>query len=176
MKAPFFEAHIGRPIANTRIYILDVHREPVPTGVVGEMYIGGRGVARGYWKRPELTAERFLKDPFVDDREARMYRTGDLGRWTTEGNIEFVGRNNFQVKVRGFRIEPGEIEARLGEHEGVGEAVVMVREDRGGERRLVAYYTSREDWKEGLGAEQLRDIYQASCRNIWCRRRMCGWK
>ncbi len=132
---------IGRPLANTRIYILDGQGVRVGVGVVGVLFTGGCGVARGYWKRPELTAEKFLEDPFREDGKGRMYRTGDLGRWLGYGDIEFVGRNDFQVKVRGYRIELGEIEARLAEREGVGEAVVVAREDTVGDKRLVAYYT-----------------------------------
>ncbi|WP_262946482.1 non-ribosomal peptide synthetase, partial [Xenorhabdus indica] len=130
---------IGRPIANTQIYILDPQGQPVPLGTAGEIYIAGVGVARGYLNRPELTAERFLPDPFSAESDARMYKTGDLGRWRSDGNIDYLGRNDFQIKLRGFRIEPGEIEARLMQCHGVKEAVVLVREDEPNQKRLVAY-------------------------------------
>jgi amino acid adenylation domain-containing protein len=150
---------IGRPIANAQIYILDEHLEPAPLGVVGELYLAGAGVARGYLNRAQLTAERFLMDPFTKQAGARMYKTGDLGRWRKDGTIEFIGRNDFQVKVRGFRIELGEIEARLAEHARVGEAVVVAGEDEYGNRRLVAYYTrARSDagGVEAVDAQALR--------------------
>jgi hypothetical protein len=133
---------IGRPIANTQMYVLDGSLRPVPVGVEGEIYIGGVGVARGYWKRPELTAERFLRDPFSAEPKAQLYRTGDLGRFRADGNIEYLGRNDHQVKIRGYRIELEEIQSQLARVEGVREAVVLERQDVSGEKRLVAYYTT----------------------------------
>jgi len=151
---------IGRPIANTRIYLLDAHGQPVPVGVPGELYIGGAGVARCYWSRPELTAEKFVADPFDATPGARLYRTGDRARYRPDGNIEYLGRLDNQVKLRGFRIELGEIEAVLGRLPQVRQAVVVIREDRPGDQRLVAYVVAQGD-TEGL-VEGLRSQLRAS--------------
>ncbi|MDR6162708.1 non-ribosomal peptide synthetase [Pseudomonas fluorescens] len=131
--------HIGKPVSNATAYLLDEQQRPVPIGIIGELYVGGAGVARGYLNRPDLTAERFLDDPFSVQPEARMYRTGDLARWRPDGNLEYIGRNDDQVKVRGVRVEPGEIEAALASHDAVQEAVVLVRNGQ-----LLAWFTEHE--------------------------------
>ncbi len=132
---------IGHPVANTRIYLLDEHLRPVPAGVAGEIHIGGVCVARGYLNRDDLSAERFIRDPFTMDGQARLYKTGDLGRYQPDGCIEYLGRNDDQIKIRGFRVELGEVEARLCQHAGIKEAAVIAREDSPGDKRLVAYFT-----------------------------------
>jgi acyl-coenzyme A synthetase/AMP-(fatty) acid ligase len=166
---------LGRGIENTQVYLLDEEGEPVPVGVVGEIYIGGAGVARGYLNRAGLTGERFVPDPYKEDAYiedankgegegggGRLYRSGDLGRWGKDGQLEFVGRNDEQVKIRGYRVELGEIEARLREEEGVKEAVVVVREEEGGGKRLVGYYTEEEGrgrgGSEGGGGGRAEEI------------------
>jgi amino acid adenylation domain-containing protein len=135
---------IGRPIANTTVHVLDEHGAPCPLGMPGEIYIGGDGVTLGYLDRPELNAERFLPDPFSGEADARMYRTGDRGRWLAKGELEHLGRLDFQVKIRGYRIELGEIETALADLPEVARAVVMAREDRPGDVRLVAYVVAAE--------------------------------
>ncbi|HKX29003.1 MAG TPA: amino acid adenylation domain-containing protein, partial [Blastocatellia bacterium] len=135
---------IGRPIDNTQIYILDSLRQPVPVGVPGELYIGGSGLARGYWNRPELTAQKFVPDPFSSQPGGRLYRTGDLARFLPDGRLEFLGRTDHQVKLRGFRIETGEVESALLKAPAVRAAIVTVREDSQGEACLVAYLVAEQ--------------------------------
>ncbi|WP_260963124.1 amino acid adenylation domain-containing protein [Pseudomonas citri] len=145
---------IGQPIANTQMYVLDASLQLLPPGIAGELHIGGIGVARGYLNRPELTAERFILDPFQADPQARLYKTGDLGRWLPDGSIEYLGRNDFQVKIRGLRIELGEIEARLLACEGVKDVVVIARQDPEGDAYLSAYWLSDPGCSPSVAALQ----------------------
>ena len=131
---------IGYPVANTQMYVLDPGLNPVPMGCTGELYIGGVQVARGYLNRPELTVERFIRDPFKSDPNARLYKTGDLARYLPDGSLEYLGRTDFQIKIRGLRVELGEIEARLEELDAIQKSVVVLHEDKPGDQRLVAYY------------------------------------
>jgi acyl carrier protein len=141
---------LGRPLARNELLVLDRFRQPVPPGVPGELFIGGAQVVRGYWQRPELTAERFVRHPFGDDPSARLYRTGDLVRWLADGTLEFLGRTDFQVKIRGYRIELGEIEAVLSGVPEVREAVVTARRDSAGDVvRLVGYLVWRDGGRGG---------------------------
>ena len=143
---------IGHPVANTALYVLDAALNPLPVGVPGELFIGGDGLARGYWNRPQLTAEKFVPDPHSGEPGARMYRTGDLARYLPDGTVECLGRLDHQVKVRGFRIELGEIEAALGQYEGIAEGLVLAQDVAGGDRRLVAYVTHRAEAQPNVTA------------------------
>jgi amino acid adenylation domain-containing protein len=146
---------IGRPISNTQVYVLDRYRNPVPVGVRGEIYVGGAGLALGYWRQPELTAERFVENPIAPEKSARLYKTGDLGRWQKNGEIEYLGRIDSEVKVRGMRIDLREIETVLAGEEGIEEAVVELKGEGGEEARLVAYLVGRGD-ESALNARELR--------------------
>ncbi|WP_201786361.1 non-ribosomal peptide synthetase, partial [Legionella pneumophila] len=154
---------IGKPIWNIKLYILDSHLQPVPIGVIGELYLGGEGLARGYLNRPELTAERFIANPFVREedkargRNLRLYRTGDLCRYLEDVNIEYIGRIDNQVKIRGFRIELGEIATALLSHTAVKEAVVVAQEVEEGTKRLVGYYVLTPEAADGVSASDVRD-------------------
>ncbi len=142
---------IGRPIANTDIFILDERLQPVPIGVAGELHIGGEGLARGYFKRAELTAEKFIASPFAQGSDARLYKTGDLARYRPNGDIECLGRIDHQVKLRGFRIELGDIESALRQHRGINDTVVVAREDTPGDKRLVAYFVPSQGTPATVG-------------------------
>jgi amino acid adenylation domain-containing protein len=179
---------IGKPIQDTSVYLLDDVRNLVPVGVIGEMYIGGPGVARGYLNRPELTAERFITDPFSADSAARLYKTGDLARFLPDGNVEYLGRIDEQVKIRGFRVELGEIEMTLDSHPGIRQSVVVAREDHAGDKRLVAYLVPEADYtasepEETLALEQVSqwtetfdESYQEGVDAIEATFNITGWK
>jgi aspartate racemase len=147
---------IGKPVSNTTVYVLDNNLHPVPTGVPGELYVGGDALARGYLNRPEMTAEKFIPDPFSEEPGARLYKTGDMVRYLPDGNIEFLGRTDHQVKLRGFRIELEEIKAVLGQHPDVRETVVITRGDQPGEKRLVAYVVMNRT--SNTTTDQLREF------------------
>jgi amino acid adenylation domain-containing protein/thioester reductase-like protein len=155
---------IGKPVQNTQIYLLDAHLQPVPVGIPGELYIGGAGLAKCYLNRPDLTAERFIPHPFSQEPGKRLYKTGDLARYLPNGNIEFIGRIDHQVKIHGFRIELGEIEAVLSQHSTVEEATVIVREDVPGDQRLVAYVVQNS---QGSESQELVEDWQAEHIGQW---------
>jgi amino acid adenylation domain-containing protein len=158
-KSELSSVPIGRPIAGKQIYILDRQLNPVPIGVAGELHIGGAGLARGYLNRPDLTAEKFISNPFSDDKSARLYRTGDAARFLPDGNIDLLGRLDDQVKIRGFRIELGEIETALREHPGVHEAVVVAREDVPGNNQLLAYVVPDEAHRRNNGKSDQLELW-----------------
>ena len=154
---------IGSRIPDLKTYVLDAFLNPLPIGAVGELFVGGEGLARGYLNQPELTAAKFISNPFQSEEEkksgknSRLYKTGDLVRWLPDGNLEFLGRNDFQVKIRGFRIELGEIEAALNSYEGIQTSVVLAKEHTGGSKYLVGYYVSESRLDEQKLMSDLKD-------------------
>ncbi len=154
--------NIGSPIANTQVFVLDESHNPVPIGIAGELVVDSHGLARGYHNRPDLTAEKFIPNPFSKTPGSRLYRTGDLCRWLPDGNLEFLGRIDHQVKIRGYRIELGEIESSLRAQGQVREAVVVAREDQPGEKRLVAYVVPAAEGGTTVSAAALPRAVPAS--------------
>ena len=159
-------ASIGPPLPDLQVYMLDRFLQPVPAGVPGELFIGGAGLARGYLCRPELTAEKFIPNPFADVPGTRLYRTGDLARYRRDGRIEFIGRIDNQIKLRGFRVELGEIESVLTEHPEIAQAVVVMREEYSDNRRLVAYIVARRAVRQESGNSD--NICASHCLSTWC--------
>jgi amino acid adenylation domain-containing protein len=159
---------IGKPLANTQIHILNAAGKMVPIGVAGEIHIGGKQVARGYWKNDSLTNEKFIKDPFTESKKARLYKTGDTGRWLPDGSIEYLGRNDEQVKIRGFRIELGEIETLLEKEETIKQAIVLAKEDHTGNKRLVAYLVVDNQFDKELTIRHLsKQLPEYMLPSIW---------
>jgi hypothetical protein len=163
---------LGRPLPNTRIYVLDEHMLPVPVGVVGELYVGGATVSRGYLGRPELTAEKFLPDAYGGEPGSRMYRTGDVARWAPDGNVEFLGRIDHQVKIRGYRVEVEEIETVLEDHPAVRSAVVEARPDGTGELRLACYLVWKDGGESANGGDPADEAVGIGGLRTWARERL----